>query len=387
MDKVSHKSFLVVFALVMFLLSLPSPAVYFFEGEHDVDYVIPNDDPDGGLAIDVNATVNLLPGAWVQGGYYLGEIYCNGTLNIYGGKVDGPITCSADIATVTLYGSNLVLNDGTGDIPIDPATEYISGTDYRYFTLSGLYQDGTPFSLNFALEWMYTPENRKLYLNQPQAAPEIDVTPALLFWDLGEVPIGEPDHTVVVQIFSFGNAPLTVSSIGLTADSSPDFRIVAGPEVPFTMEPDLSLCKDITIEFLPTAAGLTSAVLQIVSDDPDEGLVEVVLTGTGMVVDIPPTQLVADILAFFDAALENGTIIGYAPGKGNSACNRVRALRHMVEAAGVFVNTGDYASAIDQLEAVAKKTDGANRPPDFVVGEDVAILNAMVNDLIAALQM
>ena len=58
----------------------------------------------------------------------------------------------------------------------------------------------------------------------------------------------------------------------------------------------------------------------------------------------------------------------------------------MLKASGKLIDLGYLHCAERQLKAIAKKTDGEKRPPDFVVGDNVANLNAMVDALIVEIQ-
>jgi hypothetical protein len=92
---------------------------------------------------------------------------------------------------------------------------------------------------------------------------------------------------------------------------------------------------------------------------------------------------VEDTLTNFDDSVSNGTLEG--DGKGNSADNRLQALRDMLEAAGDLINAGDTAGACGQLAATLRKTDGASPPPDFVKGPDAATLAAEIAALMDSL--
>jgi hypothetical protein len=118
--------------------------------------------------------------------------------------------------------------------------------------------------------------------------------------------------------------------------------------------------------------GLLEDTLQIASDDPDEGFLQVELFGTGVVVEPPPDEQIAEILEFFDDAVSGGSLVGDGP--GGSADGRLGALRNMIEAAGDLINDGLVAEACDQLLDVQKRADGEPRPPDFVTGADAEVL-------------
>jgi beta propeller repeat protein len=191
--------------------------------------------------------------------------------------------------------------------------------------------------------------------------PEISVSPGSLYF--GEVKKGEY-RTQIVTITNEGGMGLTVSSIVLASGSSTTFSITQVPTLPKVIAPGASV--DATITFAPTALGSFFGMLQVTSDDPDEGLVEVPLVGIGVYSEKPPEQQIQDILDFFDDSVDDGTLPGDGPGK--SAENRRHALRNMIEAAGDLIGNGDIAGACQLLYDTYLKTDGDPQPPDFVKG-------------------
>jgi beta propeller repeat protein len=98
---------------------------------------------------------------------------------------------------------------------------------------------------------------------------------------------------------------------------------------------------------------------------------------------VSPAASVNDLLAFFDAAVAGGELVGDGPGK--SAGSRLRALRAMIEAAGDLLLAGDVEGARQQLTDAYLKTDGQPQPPDFVTGPAAAELAQRILDLLAAL--
>lgn len=327
-----------------------------------------------GPTIVSNSTVNLMPGAHIKDsgsgdGYIM--IVENSTVNVYGGVIDTMLNIDKT-ATVIVYGSAFAI-DGNA---LDSSVEEIVGPDT--FVLTGLYQNETSFSLPVVLE-----EDARLSLGwpdvPPQTSPEIDVQPAQGFWDFGDVEVGQ-NTTYEVQIYNYGTAPLTVSSVTLTGDA--DFTI-AGLAAPLVIEPSTSVGVDFVVTFTPTELGYKAASVIIESNDEDEGTVEVSLYGMGISAEVPPLVQIQNILAYFDASVADGTLLGYGP--GNSPKNRLKALRNMIEAADDLILAEAYDLAIIQLEDIAKKTDGLAKPQDFVVGEAVPMLNAMINNLIADL--
>ena len=118
----------------------------------------------------------------------------------------------------------------------------------------------------------------------PPPEPDIDVSPTTL--DFGDVEINtSSDMDVVVS--NIGTADLEVSALATT---NPVFSIIS-PATPVTISP--GNFTNVTVRFSPTATGPASGDLQITSDDPDEGLVSVPLTGNG--IDPPPNDPDIDV--------------------------------------------------------------------------------------------
>lgn len=327
-----------------------------------------------------NSTVNLLPGAHISDaiggglgtGYLSVDYGSTNTINIWGGQIDTMLnTASTD--TVTIYGSDFAV-DG---VLLDPSQDQIvnTGGGTLIFDLTGVYEDGSLIDLPCYLE-----ADGVINLGLSQTAPEIEVLPALLEWDFGNVEVGQ-SAIVLVQIFNYGTADLNVSSVTIAGDA--DFAITDGPAMPLVIAPNTSIGVDFEVTYAPATEVPASAVVTIVSDDEDESIVDVALSGVGIVIVIPPSQQIQDILDYFDASVADGTLVGYGP--GNSASKRLNALQNMIESASDLINAGDDAQAIDQLGSIAKKTDGISKPQDFVAGDAAAVLNTMINDLIADL--
>lgn len=212
-------------------------------------------------------------------------------------------------------------------------------------------------------------------MGSDEAWPDIDVSRTA--YDFGDVNIGTSDMTLII-ISNFGSANLTVSAISFTPDSNSDFSITAGPSFPAAIEPD-GLAADVEITYSPLATGEVFAVLQIISDDPDEDLVQVSLGGFGVQTELPPEGQIAEILAFFDASVADGSLFGSGPGK--SPERRLNALRNMIEAAGDLIEDGLLEEACEQLLDAYNRIDGQPRPPEFAGGTAVPALAGMVEDL------
>ncbi len=319
-------------------------------------------------------TLNLLPGSHISTGRGGGQLIgsTDAIINISGGVIDSTVAYLST-SIVTVYGSNFAVNGSL----LNPTQDQIvnPGPGVMEFVLTGTFDDGSDIVIYFAID-----PDAVLNLGLQQTAPEIEVFPALLEWDFGDVEVGE-SATVLVQIYNYGTADLNVSSVILTGDA--DIAITSGPTAPLVIAPSTSIGVDFEVTFAPTAEVASAATIQILSNDEDEPEVYVDLSGVGIITEVPPTQQIQNILDYFDTSVADGTLIGYGP--GNSASKRLNALRNMIEAASDLINAGAYEQAIEQLESIAKKTDGVSKPQDFVVGDAVSDLNTMINDLIASL--
>jgi len=208
----------------------------------------------------------------------------------------------------------------------------------------------------------------------PGPEPDIDVSP--LSHEFGDVELGT-SRTVIVTISNLGNGGLNVSGIGLETD----FAITSAPSASIVVEPSQTV--DVEIAYTPTVLGYNSAVLKITSDDPDEPVVEVYLSAVGIQIQLPPSEQIANILAFFDTSVDDGTLVGDGP--GNSAEKRLNALRNMIEAAGDLIENEMFEEACQQLLDVYRRMDGQPKPPDFVTGEAVTELATMIQELMTTL--
>jgi hypothetical protein len=108
---------------------------------------------------------------------------------------------------------------------------------------------------------------------QGGAAPDIVVDADLL--DFGEVSIGDSTNQTLT-ISNVGDADLTITDIGI--DPNGIFSVVWEGDVVVNAGGELQ----VRVAFIPENADLYQATLNIVSDDPDEELVQVELLGIGV---------------------------------------------------------------------------------------------------------
>ena len=103
--------------------------------------------------------------------------------------------------------------------------------------------------------------------------PEVDVTPTI--HQYGEVLVGTMASRAVI-IRNLGGAALHVSGTSLIGLDAHDFAVAQGP---FVVLPGAS--HQVDVRFTPTASGPRAATLQLTTDDADEPLIDVALSGVG----------------------------------------------------------------------------------------------------------
>jgi hypothetical protein len=205
--------------------------------------------------------------------------------------------------------------------------------------------------------------------------PDIDVSPTSHDFEVVEV---GSTKTTTVTISNVGDADLAINSLTFSSGSSSIFSVTSPSSLPTITPPGGML--DVEIVFAPSSEGSSSDVLEIGSDDPDEPSVQVSLSGMGIIFDVPPLEQVVEILAYFDECAFDGDLVG--EGDGNSADNRLNALRNMLEEAARLIEGGFYAEACEQLKDAYEKCDGYPKPPDFASGPATEVLAGMILDAI-----
>jgi hypothetical protein len=213
--------------------------------------------------------------------------------------------------------------------------------------------------------------------------PDIEVSP--LEYNFGDVVLGS-SATTTVTISNAGQGALVVSGIGLELGGSADFSIVSVPALPV----ELAYLDSVTVEigYTASAVGPPSAVLGIASKDPNESLVEVALSGTGVEPAPPPPPLpptIDEVISFLDEAVEAGTLEGTGRWP-RVARARLRAFRSMLEIAKVLIERNRTNAAWFILRNAYRLADGSPRPPDFVAGEACPELASMILEVMETLR-
>lgn len=100
----------------------------------------------------------------------------------------------------------------------------------------------------------------------------------------GDVLVGS-DSVLTVAIQNLGDAPLTVSDTVFAGQSISQFTVLSMPPLPFTI-PVGGAQRLITLQFIPTSAGLKTASLRFVNNDVYRNPLILPLSGTGVEPDI-----------------------------------------------------------------------------------------------------
>jgi len=183
-------------------------------------------------------------------------------------------------------------------------------------------------------------------------------------------------------VYNLGSEALTIQSIEIQQDQDVQFGFTPLQVMPLTLAPNTAL--DIEILYTPVLEGLAQATLQLTSDDPDQPALQVALAGEGISVVLSPEEQMTQLFDAFDLAVQQGSIQGV--GDKKSAVNKLKTFGKMLAIADELIAGGYDEEALDTLLMIEAKCDGEKSPKDFVAGDEVANLNALINDLINALQ-
>ena len=206
---------------------------------------------------------------------------------------------------------------------------------------------------------------------------DIEVSPVEVVF--GEVEIGASCEAVVT-IANVGEGEIELAEVSVVGSEA--FSITTYLERGTVVVPQGD-SVEIRVAYTPSSVGMVSATVVIVSNDPDEGAVDVFLTGTGIATDFSPEEKIEDIILSLGEFLDQGTLTGEGPGK--SAAGRLKAFGNMLDEVQTLILSGRYSEARQQLLEAYRRVDGRVRPPDFVSGEAADELAKMILDLIGAL--
>jgi hypothetical protein len=340
----------------------------------EIDYLV-----DGSVWI-YDANVIMYDPAHILGFVVTGS---GAVLDVYGGIIDYMLLISTtDLGLpegdVTIYGTDFAV-DG---IPVDPnITElFLQGQ-----ALSGVYESGTPFA--YPVDCVIVGGGDFAYYQTVKLGwlhSEADIELSQSDYNFEQVDVGT-DQAETVLVFNQGNASLTIQSLQLEQSQQAQFAFTPWQTLPVTLDPNSFI--DLEFAFSPVIEGVDTAVLTLVSNDPNDPMVDVVLTGEGMPVVLSPEEQITQILDTYDTyntAVEEGTI--QKNGKKRSARNRLKVFRKMLVIANRLIDGGYGDPALEVLVMIEKKCDGRKRPKDFVRDPAAADLNEQINELIDTLQ-
>jgi hypothetical protein len=218
-------------------------------------------------------------------------------------------------------------------------------------------------------------------VNQPCDTSQFDIEVSPLSHDFGEVGLGS-SRTLAVTISNTGCGELTVTGAGIDTD----FAFVSLPPSSMVVQPN-ETCQ-LQVTYTPTVLGYNSAVLKINSNDADEPVVEVLLSATGVLIPPSPSEQIANILAFFNEAVEEGTIQSVSP-NFNKCTNRndsqLQLIRCMINAVRLSIERQKFHQACNMLRQIYQSCDGNRMPPDTIRGEAVPEFANMIQVLMQTL--
>ena len=208
--------------------------------------------------------------------------------------------------------------------------------------------------------------------------PVINVVP--LSHDFGQVEVGSTE-TVVITIYNEGDDHITIYDANFPASSSSDYSITSFFWLPIFFTAGGHFDLDIT--FAPSADGPSQAILEIENSDPDQPLVQVVLTGQGTGGETTPPEQIEQINDFVKTSVDDRTLVG--TGSGSSARNRLRTFAKKLQIVQSLIEDDLFSEACTLLKSLYKHCDGLDKPKDFVDGAAAPELAAKIEELITAL--
>jgi len=173
-----------------------------------------------------------------------------------------------NVGTATLTVSGITRTAGTSteftfSAPATPFTIAAGGSQTVQLDITSNDPDEATVTLGLSGTGVAAPE------------PDINLDPASLAF--GTVNIGN-SATLSANIQNLGNADLTVNSILSCVGTSPEFSFTADP-TPIVIPGGGS--RMVSVTYTPVDEGSDSGCLEISSDDPDEAVVELSLSGSG----------------------------------------------------------------------------------------------------------
>jgi hypothetical protein len=167
--------------------------------------------------------------------------------------------------------------------------------------------------------------------------------------------------TFVIQ--NAGNGNLVVSGISFTGSSASEFSLVGAPAFPLTVA--TAGTYTVTAKFAPTAVGVRSATMNIISNDADEATYDFAVQGTGT--GSPEISIKGNSIGIADGDLTAGTT--------NNTNLGSTAIGTMISKSFVIQNTG-----VGPLNVSGITFTGPNATEFGIVSSPIFPRNIAAND-------
>lgn len=205
----------------------------------------------------------------------------------------------------------------------------------------------------------------------PVPQPDIAVQPGL--HEYGNVMIGSASIQSFV-VSNVGTAVLQVIGTTLSGPDADQFTITSRV-VSFTLAPGGAQIVDV--RFNPTAVGEKNAILRLLSNDPDERLLSVSLSGNGVEVPVPDIAVDSLVLQWDDVLVGSVSVKSLVVHNAGTSDLLVTEMMVIgVDSALFSINAGKAPFALPMGEA--HTIELAFHP--IAVGEKNAVLRMLSND-------
>ena len=195
------------------------------------------------------------------------EFQVNFTVNDTGDAISGGGWQLISIPLSTFFDDNSLQNGGNGIL--DPISVANGGNGQLVNVIFGFISNsGADVSLRTDF-WCFS--------QGPLGVSDPDITVTPTSHSFGLISPGTSSEQTF-EVSNIGGGDLNVTAVNLTGADAGEFSIVSGGD-PFTL--GVGESGDVVISFNPSSLGVKNATLEIQSNDPDQPLLEIPLTGEG----------------------------------------------------------------------------------------------------------
>ncbi|MDZ7721625.1 MAG: choice-of-anchor D domain-containing protein [candidate division KSB1 bacterium] len=224
----------------------------------------------------------------------------------------------------------------------------------------------------------------KIYSNDPDENPKVltlvgtgeaeppEISISRYEINFGELAI-EESRTEMLSILNAGGSTLNVTSLSISGDHSDQFKFFNN-HASFSLSVNES--HDLHIQFSPTSAGEKHAILNIVSDDPDESKEEIALIGNGIEY-VPEVHVVPTACQFDNTAIGSSQFSAiHILNSGKALLTVSKSQITGADSSQFFIQSG---AAPFNLEQDSTHTMNIGFSPTSA-GDKTALLNLACND-------